>query len=63
MSLAQSEQFNLPRAVHAARDDLDCALHARLAVDAAAADRVAAVAQDLFAQVQVVVKEEARFLK
>jgi hypothetical protein len=63
MSLAQSEEFNLPRAVHATWDNLDGALHSRLSVDAATADGVGTVAQDLLAQVQVVVKEEARFLK
>ena len=55
-------QTSVPGAVDAARDDLDRALDAGLAVDAAAADGVAAVAQDPLAHVQVVVQEERRFL-
>ena len=54
--------LDLPRAVDAARDDLDGALDAGLAVHAAPAHGVAAVAQDALAHVQVVVQEEGRFL-
>ena len=63
VALAAPQELDLPGAVDAPGDDLDGALLAGLAVDAAAAHRVAAVAQDALAHVQVVVQEERRFLK